>query len=124
LRLPRAAPGRRLRGRAARPLERTRGGMSKAVAAAGNGYTMVENAPLQARNTFGVTARAAMLLDVHRTSALAELFDYAMLRTSPLLVLGAGSNVLFTRDWPGVVLSIFAHAIDVLDDDGAQAKVR
>jgi UDP-N-acetylmuramate dehydrogenase len=92
--------------------------------AEGDGYTIVENASLQGRNTFRVPARAAMLVDVRKPAALAELSGYAMLKSHPLLVLGEGSNILFTRDWPGVVLSIAAHAIDILDDDGERVRVR
>ncbi len=92
--------------------------------ATGDGYTIVEDAALQGRNTFRVPARAAMLVDVRKPAALAELSGYAMLKSAPLLVLGQGSNILFTRDWPGVVLSIAAHAIEVLAEDGQHARVR
>ena len=92
--------------------------------AEGDGYTLVENAPLQGRNSFRVPARAAMLVDVRKPAALAELSGYAMLASHPVLVLGEGSNILFTRDWPGVVLSIAARGIRVLEDDGRTARVR
>jgi UDP-N-acetylmuramate dehydrogenase len=95
-----------------------------AAIAEGIGYTMVENASLEGRNTFRVPARANLLIDVRRPEALAELFGYAMLKTQPLLVLGEGSNILFTRDWPGVVLSIAALGIRILDEDRGHARVR
>jgi UDP-N-acetylmuramate dehydrogenase len=95
-----------------------------AAIAEGDGYTIVENASLTGRNTFRVPARAAMLVDVRKSAALGELFGYAMLKTQPLLVLGDGSNILFTRDWPGVVLSIVTRGIEVLDDDGRRARIR
>lgn len=90
----------------------------------GVGYTVVENASLQGRNTFRVPARTQLLIDVRRPEALAELFDFAMLKSQPLLVLGAGSNILFTRDWPGIVLCMAAHGIRVLEDDGSTALLR
>ena len=43
-------------------------------------YRLVENAKLDARNTFGVAARAPMLVEVADADALPELFGYAMLR--------------------------------------------
>ena len=99
--------------------------MSPANATAtGDGYTLVENASLEGRNTFRVPARANLLVDVHKPAALAELFGYAMLKTQPVLVLGEGSNILFTRDWPGVVLSLATRGIEVLEDDGERARVR
>ena len=56
--------------------------------------------------------------------ALAELFGFAALKSRPLLVLGEGSNILFTRDWPGVVLSIATRGIAVLDADAERARIR
>ncbi len=92
--------------------------------ATGDGYTIVENASLLDRNTFRVPARANLLIDVRKPTALGELFGYTVLQTQPLLVLGEGSNILFTRDWPGVVLSIAARGIAVIDDDGDHACIR
>jgi UDP-N-acetylmuramate dehydrogenase len=95
-----------------------------AAIAEGDGYTVVENASLQGRNTFRVQARARLLIDVRKPAALGELFGCALLKTPPLLVLGEGSNILFTRDWPGVVLSIAARGITILDADGERARIR
>jgi UDP-N-acetylmuramate dehydrogenase len=88
------------------------------------GYTVVESAPLAARNTFRVPARAELLIDVHDSSMLPDLFRLGALKIGPVLVLGEGSNVLLTRDWPGVVVSIAARGIRVLQDRGDSALVR
>jgi UDP-N-acetylmuramate dehydrogenase len=88
------------------------------------GYSIVENASLEARNTFRVAARAAMLVDVRRRDALAELFGFAMLKAGPVLVLGEGSNILFTRDWPGVVVSLATRGIEIVEADADRAIVR
>lgn len=88
------------------------------------GYTVIENAPLTARNTFRVPARTELLIDVHDANTLPDLFKLGALKTGPVLVLGEGSNVLLTRDWPGVVLSLAARGIRVLQDRGDSALVR
>lgn len=95
-----------------------------AAIAEGVGYTIVENASLEGRNTFRVPARANLLVDVRRPQALGELFTYPLLQRGPLLVLGEGSNVLFTRDWPGVVLSMAGLGIRKLGDEGECARIR
>ena len=87
-------------------------------------YRLVENARLDARNTFGVAARAPMLVEVADAAALPELFGYAMLRDTPVLVLGGGSNLLFAGDPPGSVLALGGQRIDILQDDGERALVR
>jgi UDP-N-acetylmuramate dehydrogenase len=92
--------------------------------AEGNGYTIVENASLEGRNTFHVPARADLLIDVRKRDALQELFGFAALKSRPVLVLGEGSNILFTRDWPGVVLSMATRGIEVQASDSARARIR
>ncbi|MCB0533298.1 MAG: UDP-N-acetylmuramate dehydrogenase [Lewinellaceae bacterium] len=60
-----------------------------------------ENSPLRPYNTFGIAAHAARFTDIHSTD---ELRAALKVQTQPLLILGGGSNILFTRDWPGMVL--------------------
>ncbi|TXG79556.1 MAG: UDP-N-acetylmuramate dehydrogenase [Rhodocyclaceae bacterium] len=97
--------------------------VSSAIAQ-GNGYTIVENASLEGRNTFRVPARAHLLIDVKKPEALAEVLGFPYLKNSPVLVLGEGSNVLFTRDWPHVVLSMSSQGIAVESDEGDACRVR
>jgi UDP-N-acetylmuramate dehydrogenase len=87
-------------------------------------YRLIENARLDARNTFGVPARAGLLVEVADTASLPELFGYPMLREGPLLVLGGGSNLLFAGDPEGAVLSMAAQSIRIVADDGDFAVVR
>ncbi len=88
------------------------------------GYQLAEDVSLDGRNTFRVPARAAIMADVTRAAALAELFDFAMLREGPVLVLGEGSNLLFAGDFPGVVVCLTMAGTQVLEDDGEHALVR
>jgi len=88
------------------------------------GYTVIENAPLAGRNTFRVPARADMLIDVHDATALPTIAAYASLKQSRPLVLGGGSNILFTRDWPGAMLSMSTTGIRILENDADGALIR
>lgn len=92
--------------------------------ASGSGYRITENARLDARNTFGVRAKAPMLVDVSDAQALPELFGYAMPRAASTLVLGGGSNLLFAGDAPGVVLALETRRIALAEDYGETAIVR
>ncbi|MBB5016591.1 UDP-N-acetylmuramate dehydrogenase [Rehaibacterium terrae] len=87
-------------------------------------FTLLEDAPLIARNTFRVPARAALLADVRSARGLAELFAFPRLRNTPVLVLGEGSNVLFAGDWPGLVLSLAMVDLRIVEDSGDAARVR
>ena len=86
-----------------------------AAIASGPGYTIVENASLEGRNTFRVKARAQLLVDIHDDAALEEVFGFRGLHTQPVLVLGEGSNLLFAGDWPGIVLSMATRGIEVVE---------
>ena len=55
-------------------------------------------------NTFHVPARAAHLARFRSLDELRELLSAPELKDLPRLVMGGGSNMLFTRDWPGLVL--------------------
>ncbi len=89
-----------------------------------SGYTLLERAPLDARSTFRVAARAELLADVRTPEGLAELLAFPYVRAQPLLVIGEGSNLLFVGEVPGVVVSLAATGIRVLDDDGDRATFR
>jgi UDP-N-acetylmuramate dehydrogenase len=58
--------------------------------------------PLQELNTFGVEAQAEHFAVIDDAGQLPPLAG--RLPASPLLILGGGSNILFTHDYPGTVL--------------------
>lgn len=63
---------------------------------------ITENQDLKSYNTFGIQARAEHFASFHSIDQLAELLD--QFKDEKKLILGGGSNVLFTRDFEGVVL--------------------
>jgi UDP-N-acetylmuramate dehydrogenase len=85
---------------------------------------IVPDASLQGLNTFGVEARARGLARVADLASLPAILDEPDWRAAPLLVLGGGSNVLFTRDFDGLVVHIDAARIDPPRRDGDHALVR
>ena len=88
------------------------------------GYTVAGEAPLAAHTTFGVPAQARRLVTLHQADALPGVLADPDLMQGPLLVLGQGSNVLFTRDWPGTVLQVRTRGIHVLDEGHGSTRVR
>jgi UDP-N-acetylmuramate dehydrogenase len=87
-------------------------------------FRLIENARLDARNPFGVQARAPLLVELADAAALPELLGYAMFRDGPVLVLGGGSNLLFAGDPPGAVLALGAQKIEILEEHDGTAIVR
>jgi len=87
-------------------------------------YTLTKNSPLDHRNTFRVAVRTAWLAEIHDPQSLPEVLAGSEVNGRPLMVLGEGSNVLFTRDFHGLVLAMSNRGIEVLDDDGETMHVR
>lgn len=71
-----------------------------------------ENHPLKSYNTFGVEASARYFVEIAREEELVYLFtEQKELLRQPVLVLGGGSNMLFTRDFEGLVIHIMIKGI-------------
>lgn len=81
-------------------------------------------ADLQPHNTFHLKAKAHALARFRTLAELRTLLQNPALAHMPLLVLGGGSNVLFTRDWPGLVLLNEIGGMQVLEEDGDHVLVR
>lgn len=82
-------------------------------------YTDIDLTP---RNSFRVRQRAARLVEFDTADDLRSLFaDGGPARWT---VLSGGNNILFTRDYDGVLLTPVACGIETLDDDGCTALVR
>ena len=86
------------------------------------GYTLTEQASLAALNTLRVPARANLLADIRDAAKLPELLDFPAIRQRRLLVLGEGSNVLFTGDFDGTVLLMSTRGVQV-ESDGDSARI-
>jgi UDP-N-acetylmuramate dehydrogenase len=80
--------------------------------------------PLRPYNTFGVEARAAQFARVASIEELVGLVEDPQWRAMPRLVLGGGSNVLFTGDFDGLVIKVEIMGIEVLETKGGQHRVR
>lgn len=86
---------------------------------------IIYNAPLLAYNTFGMDVKAAILAEYETLAELKELLaeeDIKQLMEQqqqkgelPFWHIGAGSNLLFKGDYPGVVLHCTGKGITVAD---------
>jgi len=69
-------------------------------------------------NTFGVPARADTLVRLRSPGEAHDLLRRPALMAGPLLILGGGSNLLFTADWPGLVLLPHIFDREILETQG------
>ncbi len=63
-----------------------------------------ENVSLKQLNTFGVEAYARWLVTINSENDLYELFSDERWKRVPRLIIGGGSNILFTRNFEGLVI--------------------
>jgi len=80
--------------------------------------------PLRPFNTMGIAAHARMLLPVHGPGDLHEVRMDPALNIWPRLVLGGGSNLLFTGDFNGLVLHMRGKGIAIVGETGDAVLVR
>lgn len=59
---------------------------------------------LKTYNTFGVNAQARYFAAFQSIDQLRELLEHSIVKQNPRLVLGGGSNMLFIRNFDGIVL--------------------
>lgn len=73
---------------------------------------LLENISLKSLNTFGVEAYARWYTEINSEDDLSALVHDSQLKDKPLLILGGGSNMLFTKDFEGLVLHINIKGIN------------
>ncbi|MDX1569095.1 MAG: UDP-N-acetylmuramate dehydrogenase [Xanthomonadales bacterium] len=91
----------------------------------GNGKVKVsEFAELQRYNTLRIPAQARALAEVEHWYELNGVLSDRRFRDLPRLVLGDGSNILFRKDFPGLLVRIANRGIRILEDDGSSVFLR
>ena len=81
---------------------------------------MIElNKSLKSYNSFGFDQCAEHFATAHSEAELEELVAHAHTNNWPTLILGGGSNIVLTKDVPGLVIHMSDTTVSVIDDDAA-----
>lgn len=75
----------------------------------------IRNYSLLAHNTFGIDAKCKRFLEYASVEEACSLCGMLSAEDAPLLILGGGSNLLLTGDYPGTVLHSAIRGIRVVD---------
>lgn len=78
-------------------------------------FTIQQNYDLAPHTTFRLPARAAYYTELTDTNDLPELCRQPAFNSQRVCWLGGGSNILFMRDFPDLVVRIATHGIRELD---------
>ena len=74
-------------------------------------------------NTFGFDVKAAVYAEYHSVEELEKWIAEGRI-TSPFLHIGCGSNMLFVKDYEGMVLHSCIGGMEVTAEDDGQVHVR
>ena len=77
--------------------------------------TIHRNHPLGNLNTFHVDSNASFFIETDSREELIKVMN-SRATSGPLLILGGGSNILFTRDFQGTIIHSVNHGIKVVAD--------
>lgn len=80
--------------------------------------------PLQQYNTFRVNVRAKGFVEINYPDSLGLLFEKILPRYDDYLILGGGSNLLFTRDFEGLVIHMNLKGIEIMEEDEKDIRLR
>ena len=76
-----------------------------------------ENISLKLFNSFGIHALAKQFCTVTSLNEIQELLEWNKINKNPLLVIGGGSNLLFTKNFDGLVLQNALKGIELIKED-------
>ncbi|OGI64189.1 UDP-N-acetylenolpyruvoylglucosamine reductase [Candidatus Nomurabacteria bacterium RIFCSPLOWO2_01_FULL_41_21] len=79
---------------------------------------------LKPLNTFGISAKARFFVEIRAEAEFKELSSLPEFKENEKLFLGSGSNVLFTKDFSGIVVLNKLTGVEVLHEDNENTLVR
>ncbi len=81
-----------------------------------------ENYSLKNLNTFGIDVSAASYVEVSSTQELIEVLKLPSANNH--MILGGGSNILFTKNFDGLMIKNSIRAIDVVSENDSEVVVK
>ena len=73
------------------------------------------NPSLKEYNTFGIDAKAKAMATFHSVDELSEILSDTTLNQLPRIIVGFGSNLIFNKDYEGLILKNRITGIEGVD---------
>jgi UDP-N-acetylmuramate dehydrogenase len=83
-----------------------------------------KNYNLSKLNTFGINAYASFFVEIKSETDLQELLNLPEFKENKKIFLGGGSNILFTKDWNGIVVLNKLKGIEITKEDLENIEIR
>lgn len=84
---------------------------------------ILENYNLKELNTFGFNAIAKQYVEITSKQDLLELWQSGVFTNKPYFILGGGSNVLFTKNFDGLVARMVNQGFELLSEDESMVTI-
>ncbi len=84
---------------------------------------LLKDVSLQSYNTFGIDVHAQHWVSISTTEALQTLLSDPTHQSMPKLILGGGSNMLFTGNFAGLVIKMNIRGIAVTQEDDEYVQI-
>ncbi len=85
---------------------------------------ILKDSSLHNHNSFGVKHKSKYLIEIKRKDDLSHVLNNKEVRKEKKLIIGGGSNILFTKDFDGIVLLNKIMGIDKFYEDKNNVKIR
>ncbi|MEI8135705.1 MAG: UDP-N-acetylmuramate dehydrogenase [Bacteroidota bacterium] len=85
---------------------------------------IAENKSLKTYNTFGIAAFCPFFVEINLTEDFLALLNTDVYLKNPKLIIGGGSNILFTQNFNGLVIKNNLKGISVVFEDDNDVIVR
>lgn len=85
---------------------------------------IIENQSLKNLNTFGLDVNARFYTEVESIEQIREVLQSAKFKNTPLLIIGGGSNILFTKDFDGLVIRMLIKGVEEISCDDSSVILR
>jgi UDP-N-acetylmuramate dehydrogenase len=78
---------------------------------------LLQDHSLKILNTFGVDVKAKLFAEVFSEEELIKLLSDINLKREKKFILGVGSNILFTKDFEGMIIKVSISGINVIEEN-------
>ena len=83
-----------------------------------------QNHNLSKLNTFGISAKSKFFVEIKNEEDLKNLFSFSEFKNNEKLFLGGGSNILFTKDFDGIVILNKLKGIEILEENSENVFIK
>ncbi len=82
------------------------------------------NFNIKEHNTFKIEAFAKQFIKFQTVFDIQHIINYGELKTDKVFILGGGSNILFTKDFDGIILQSDINKIEIIDETDSEVTIK